>query len=77
VCQNNINCFNQGLKIEDKIKMLDGYKFGMSTVRESFKSTELKRCIATEMRWNNLRTLPDISRLRINSAAQFQQAVQR
>jgi len=33
--------------------MLDGYKlFGMSTVKVSCKSTELKRCIATEMRWN-------------------------
>jgi len=33
-------------------KILVGYKSGMSTVRESCKSTELKRCIATELRWS-------------------------
>jgi len=32
--------------------MLDGYESGMSRVRESCKSTELKRCIATVICWN-------------------------
>ena len=42
--------------------MLDGYESGMSSARESCKSTELKRCIATEMRWSKYelsRTSPD------------------
>ena len=32
--------------------MLDGYESGMLSARKSCTSTELKRCIATEMRWN-------------------------
>jgi len=53
--------------------MLDGYKSGMSTVRESCKSTELKRRIATEMRRNKYEKIS----LRINSTAQFLKEVQR
>jgi len=33
-------------------RMLYGYNSGMSTVRVSCKRTELKRCIAMNMRWN-------------------------
>jgi len=44
--------------------MLDGYESGMSSARESCKSTELKRCIATEMRWNKYElSISDIARL--------------
>jgi len=32
--------------------MLDGYKSGMSAIRVSCKSIELKHRMATEMRWN-------------------------
>jgi len=38
--------------------MLDGYESGMSSARESCKSTELKRCIATEMRWSKYELSP-------------------
>jgi len=47
--------------------MLDDYKSSMSTVRESCKSTELKRCIATEMRWSKYEvslTSPDWEEIR-------------
>ena len=46
------------------IKMLDGYESGMSSARESCKSTKLKRCIATEMRCNKYElSISDIARL--------------
>jgi len=32
--------------------MLDSCESGMSSARESCKSTALKRCIATEKHWN-------------------------
>ena len=35
-----------------KIKMSDGHRSGTSTGRVSCKSTEVKRCNMTEMRWN-------------------------
>jgi len=41
-----------GLKTDDKTRTRIGYKSGMFDVKASYKSTELKRCITTEIRWN-------------------------